>query len=39
MNFAAPLFDSGMRGFWIVIGSMAAIAVLAMLVARWRDWL
>ena len=39
MNFAAPFFDSGMRGFWIAIGSMAAIAVLAMLVARWRDWL
>ena len=39
MNFAAPFFDSGLRGFWIAIGSMAAIAMLATLVARWRDWL
>lgn len=39
MNFQVPLFDTGMRGFWISIGAMVAIAVLATVVARWRRWI
>lgn len=39
MNFQMPLFESGMRGFWIAIGAMAGIAVVATAVARWRRWI
>lgn len=39
MNFKTPLFDSGAAGFWITIGAMALIAVVATLLARWRDWM
>lgn len=39
MNFPAPLFDSGGRGFWIAIGAMAGIVVLGLALARWRRWL
>jgi len=39
MNFQVPLFDSGMRGFWIAIGAMAGIAVVATGIARWRHWI
>lgn len=39
MNFQVPLFESGMRGFWIAIGAMAGIAVVATAVARWRRWI
>ena len=39
MNFQVPLFDTGMRGFWIAIGSMAGIAAVATAVARWRRWI
>ena len=39
MNFQVPLFDTGMRGFWIAIGAMAGIAVVATAIARWRRWI
>lgn len=39
MNFQVPLFDTGMRGFWISIGAMAGIAVVATALARWRHWI
>ena len=29
MNFQAPFFDTGLAGFLVVIGSMAALSVLA----------
>jgi Mg2+ and Co2+ transporter CorA len=38
MNFKTPFFDTGDRGFWISIGVMAAIAVTALAIARWRRW-
>jgi len=38
MNFRTPFFDTGARGFWIAIGGMAGIAVVAISVARWRRW-
>lgn len=39
MNFAAPFFDSGGRGFWIAFAGMALVTVLAIIVARWRRWI
>jgi Mg2+ and Co2+ transporter CorA len=39
MNFTTPLFESGATGFWITIGAMGLIAVVATLLARWRNWL
>ncbi|MGH8030485.1 MAG: magnesium transporter CorA family protein [Arenimonas sp.] len=38
MNFGLPLFDSGTSGFFTVLGGMATIAVVALLVGRWRRW-
>jgi magnesium transporter len=38
MNFGLPLFQTGMSGFLTVIGSMAAIALTALLIGRWRRW-
>jgi Mg2+ and Co2+ transporter CorA len=38
MNFGLPIFDSGTHGFLVVVASMAAIALLALLVGRWRRW-
>ncbi|NUS60414.1 MAG: hypothetical protein HOQ01_05660 [Lysobacter sp.] len=38
MNFQATLFESGSRGFWITVGLMALAVVVAMIVARRRDW-
>jgi len=38
MNFPAPFFDSGARGFWIAVGTMAGIAVAGLGLARWRRW-
>ncbi len=38
MNFTVAFFQSGAQGFWIAIGSMAAIVVLATAFARWRRW-
>jgi magnesium transporter len=39
MNFKAPLFDSGERGFWSAIVVMLAIAVVGTGLARWRRWI
>lgn len=39
MNFQLPIFEGGTRGFWIAIGSMGAITVVAAAVARWRRWI
>lgn len=39
MNFAAPFFDSGGRGFWIAFAGMALVTVVAIVVARWRRWI
>lgn len=38
MNFKAPVFETGTRGFTVTIGSMVALVVCALLVARWRRW-
>jgi Mg2+ and Co2+ transporter CorA len=39
MNFAAPFFDTGGRGFWSAFAGMALVAVVAIIVARWRRWI
>lgn len=39
MNFAAPFFDTGGRGFWTAFAGMALVAVIAIVVARWRRWI
>jgi Mg2+ and Co2+ transporter CorA len=39
MNFQAPFFDSGARGFWTAVLGMGVVAVLAVGVARWRRWI
>jgi magnesium transporter len=39
MNFEAPFFASGERGFWVAIASMAAIAALSLWIGRRRDWI
>jgi Mg2+ and Co2+ transporter CorA len=39
MNFEAPFFHSGQKGFVITIVAMLVIAALALVVARWRRWL
>jgi Mg2+ and Co2+ transporter CorA len=39
MNFQAHLFESGERGFWAVVASLATLALTALIVARWRRWI
>lgn len=39
MNFQVAFFETGARGFWTAVGSMAGFAALALLVARWRRWI
>lgn len=39
MNFAAPFFDTGGRGFWTAFAGMALVAVASIIVARWRRWI
>ena len=39
MNFAAPFFDTGARGFWTAVASMVLLAMLALGVGRYRRWL
>ena len=39
MNFPAPFFDSGARGFWIAVGGMVALTAAILVLARWRRWL
>ena len=38
MNFNAPFFHSGARGFWTTIAGMAIVASAALGFARWRRW-
>jgi Mg2+ and Co2+ transporter CorA len=39
MNFQAHLFESGGHGFWTVVASLAALALTALVIARWRRWI
>jgi Mg2+ and Co2+ transporter CorA len=39
MNFSLPLFESGVRGFEVVVGCMALFAIVASWVARRRGWI
>lgn len=39
MNFHAPFFDSGARGFWVAVVGMGAVALIAVLLARSRRWI
>jgi magnesium transporter len=38
MNFKVPMFDNSDL-FFVVVGFMAVMAVVTLLVARWRHWL
>ena len=38
MNFPAPFFHSGGRGFWIAVTAMATLALTGLALARWRRW-
>jgi len=38
MNFKVGFFENA-NLFWVVLGVMVAIAVISVLVARWRRWL
>lgn len=38
MNFEAPIFRTGTRGFVTTLAGMAALAIVAVLVARRRNW-
>jgi Mg2+ and Co2+ transporter CorA len=39
MNFETPYLQSGVLGFWSVIGVLVTITVGAILVARLKDWI
>ena len=39
MNFQAPFFESGGRGFWVSVVGMRVVALVAVVVARWRRWI
>lgn len=39
MNFDAPFFKTQGAGFWLAVGVMAAMAVLAGVLGRWRRWI
>lgn len=39
MNFQAPFFESGARGFWLAVAGMGAFAVAGLVLARWRRWI
>lgn len=38
MNFDAPLFESGARGFFATLGAMTVFLVAALIIGRRRDW-
>jgi magnesium transporter len=39
MNFEAPFFSTGARGFWTAVGAMLALSGIAVAVARRRGWI
>ena len=39
MNFDAPFFDAGAKGFWWALAGMGAIVVVAVVLGRRRRWL
>jgi Mg2+ and Co2+ transporter CorA len=39
MNFQTPYTNSGVLGFWMVIGALGIAVLAAALVARWRKWI
>lgn len=39
MNFQAPIFDSGARGFFATIGLMSLVVITAVVLAKRRRWL
>jgi magnesium transporter len=38
MNFKMPLFDDP-NNFWLVLAAMALLAIVILVVARWRRWI
>ncbi len=37
MNFDAPIFATGERGFWFSVGGMLALLVASLVVGKWRN--
>ena len=38
MNFDAPFFNTAALGFWIAIGGMLAVTVIAAIVGKYKKW-
>jgi Mg2+ and Co2+ transporter CorA len=39
MNFETDYTKSGERGFWIVVGTLLAIALISLTISRLRKWI
>ena len=39
MNFQTPYTDTGVVGFWMVIGALVGFAIAAVVLGRWRKWI
>ena len=39
MNFEAPFFRTGVRGFLVAVTAMLVFAIAGLLIARWRRWM
>jgi Mg2+ and Co2+ transporter CorA len=39
MNFQTPYTNSGVFGFWMVIGVLGIAVALSAVIARWRRWI
>jgi len=39
MNFDAPIFETGIKGFWWALAAMGAVVVISLLIAWRRRWL
>ena len=39
MNFETPYTESGVTGFWIVVGSLLTLGAVLAIVGKWRNWI
>ncbi len=39
MNFQTPYTESGVAGFWAVVGGLTAAVVITAIIARMRGWM
>ena len=38
MNFDAPFFKTAALGFWVAIGGMLVVTVIASIVGKYKKW-